>query len=57
MRECPHPLITVSLPSMLKANPRSTLAQILMEVTQEANKEDTLEAIRIQEAFLTMEEE
>jgi len=57
MRDCPHPLITVSLPSTLEANPQSTQAQILMEDTQEASKEDTQEAIRIQEAFLTMEEE
>ena len=57
MRECPHPLTIVSLPSTLEANPQSTQAQIRMEDTQEVNKEDIQEAIRIQEAFLTMEEE
>ena len=57
MREFPHPLIIASLPSTLEANPQSTQAQILMEDTQEASKEDTQEAIRIQEAFLTIEEE
>ena len=57
MRECPHPLIIASLPSMLKVSPRSTQDQILMEDTQEVNKEDIQEAIHIQEGSLTMEEE
>ena len=60
MRECPHPLIIASLPSTLEANPRSTQAQILMEANKEVTlkvKEAIQEAIRIQEAFLTMEEE
>ena len=57
MRECHHPLIIASLPSMLEASPQSTHTQIRMEDTQEANKEDIQEAIHIQEAFLTMEED
>ena len=57
MRECPHPLTIVSLPSTLEANPQSTQAQIRMEDTQEVNKEDIQEAIHIQEGSLTMEEE
>ena len=54
--ECPHPLTTVSHPSMLEASPQSTRAQIHLEVNREptqVNREAT--QVVNSEASLTME--
>ena len=56
MKECPHPLTTASLPSIREASPRSTRAQIHMDMEIIRDTQAVKEANLHLEASLTMEE-